>query len=293
MGAAVEGIAPGVRRRATPASWRALLLLLAPAALLAACEPAPATTRDLYDRALRRMAEGKYAEARATFQQVVDAEPEGPLTPEALYKIASLYHLFEGQPQKALPFYAELAGAEKGSPLAFKAQASMAAIYRLQYRDFDGAIAEYRGLIERYGDVEDVSPYYLAIAESYMAKGDFGRARSEYARFVERFPRNPRAPAAAFQRAYTHYIEGKAETALAAMEDFAARTDSDALRLEAEFVRGQCLEDLDRPQEALAVFKAIREAYPYPQLVDGRIARIESGERDRLQRLARDRKKQG
>jgi len=68
---------------------------------------------------------------------------------------------------------------------------------KFEARDWDDAIRALDRLIMSFGESELVPEARLLMARSYFSKGDHLTARSEYQRFLDRFPAHAQAPAAA------------------------------------------------------------------------------------------------
>ncbi|NJD18541.1 MAG: outer membrane protein assembly factor BamD [Gemmatimonadetes bacterium] len=64
-------------------------------------------------------------------------------------------------------------------------------------RDWDDAIRALDRLILSFGDAQEVAEARLLMARAYSGKGDHLTARSEFQRFLDRFPGHTEAPAAA------------------------------------------------------------------------------------------------
>jgi outer membrane protein assembly factor BamD len=64
-------------------------------------------------------------------------------------------------------------------------------------RDWDDAIRALDRLLLGFGDAAEVADARLLMARAYSAKGDHLTARSEYQRFIDRFPGHAEAPTAA------------------------------------------------------------------------------------------------
>ena len=68
---------------------------------------------------------------------------------------------------------------------------------KYESRDWDDAIRALDRLVFSFADAPEVAEARLLMARSYSGKGDHLTARSEFQRFLDRFPGHPEAPAAA------------------------------------------------------------------------------------------------
>jgi outer membrane protein assembly factor BamD len=68
---------------------------------------------------------------------------------------------------------------------------------KFESRDWDAAVRALDRLIMTYGDATEVAEARLLMARSYAGKGDHLTARSEFQRFLDRFPGHAEAPSAA------------------------------------------------------------------------------------------------
>ena len=226
--------------------------------------------------------EKNYAAAVAEFDRVVKEAPDSAVGLQALWRASMTRELFLGEPEIALNGFGLFLERAANSDLAPQAQLEIGEIYFSRLNQYKKAIEHYQRLLEggRFSP-EEASRFHYRIGRSYFREGQIREAIRWYEKGLGAFPESGIALKMRFDLASSWYALGDSEKgaygkALKYFEEAAAQAKNQDHRIEVESLMGkaQTLEELDRLEEAFALFESIEKDYPAPNVIRVRMHRV-------------------
>ncbi|MFG0316999.1 MAG: tetratricopeptide repeat protein, partial [Planctomycetota bacterium JB042] len=126
----------------------------------------------------------------------------------------------------------------------------------LRAKRYDRAISA----LERVASLDEAylrDPTTFLLGEATFRKGDFAAARGHYATLLDRAPNGEHARDARYGLAWCAFRLGEHDAARVAIDAFLRRHPGDPLAGELVFLRGECLLEAGRPEEALAAYAEV------------------------------------
>lgn len=242
--------------------------------------------RKRYVLAEKLWAEGQYAAAVVEFDRVTAKDPRGKLGLRALYRSASTRALFLDQPVEAIKKLQEYADAPTENPLSWEARKQIGELLFLRLEHYRDAIFHYRKMLSIQPDSPDAPMILFQIGKSYFYLWEFGDALVHYREIIRRFPKTEWAEKAAYEIGTTYYTEGEKaasgkainkvlfQQAIDAYQKFLKDYPDSSKKAEAQFGVASCYEELDRLDEAYALFESLKQSYPSPKVITIKLTRI-------------------
>lgn len=226
--------------------------------------------------------EKNYSAAVAEFDRVVKEAPDSAVGLQALWRASMTRELFLGEPEIALKGFGAFLERAANSDLAPQAQLEIGEIYFSRLNQYKKAIEHYQRLLEGGKfPPEEASRFHYRIGRSYFREGRIREGIHWYEKGLGAFPESAIALKMRFDLASSWYALGDSEKgaygkALKLFEDAAALAKNQDHRIEVESLMGkaQTLEELDRLEEAFALFESIEKDYPAPNVIRVRMHRL-------------------
>lgn len=225
---------------------------------------------------------GNYAEAAAEFERVASAESASKLGDQALYRAAMTRTVFLNDHLGALENFKKYIQRNPQSELTWSAQVEIGEILFTRLKRYDQAIAHYEAMIEKIPEASkaDAPMYFLRIAQAEAARQQYEEARRRYRELANLFPETEWGERALFEVGNLYFTRGaaqpgSAQKAIDVWTEFLKRFPQSRLAVDAEFGIANCLEELERWDEALAKFQSLESRYPSPNVVKIKIHRVQ------------------
>lgn len=209
-------------------------------------------------RAVALYESGDRAEAEIALRRTADAAATAA---EAYYYLGKLY-FDSGRPQESIAAFEELTRLAPGHALVPFARYQMA-FGLLNLGDAEKAAIQFTEIAN--SDAADASlrvECRFRAAETYDRLGWFEAAVSAYEALTRDYPESEYARRAAYGYAWSLYHAAKYPEAAVAIEQFLEQNPESPERPGMHFLRGNCLIQLARYNDAIAAFEEIRTAYP-------------------------------
>ncbi len=221
---------------------------------------------------------GRDEEAVAGAREFIERHAASDWTPHVLFWLGEYRHN-QGNPAAAEQHFAELAERYPGKPLADEALYWAGRAAGAQ-QDFLRAIDYYEQLVQRYPDSPRVADARFMQGDALSEMGRFDAAILAFEEVIRLFPDSHRADLARGRRGDCHFTLGsddprRYEEALQSYQGLLQRPDiPPALRWQARYKMGRCLEKMARADDALHVFMEV--VYSFldergPHEVDGAV----------------------
>lgn len=275
-------------RRAHPRGWGpalVLMLVLAlvlPALFLAGCgvqgegDRLAAQARALWEA-------GVYGDAARNFVTLADLYPNSPLAEESLYLAASLYHHYIRDSEQAARLYQNLAVSFPKGQYFFEARENLAMVYEDSDHSRHRALQIYQQLLLAPKMAGRADYLRFKIGELNLQLGKMDQARLEFRDLLIKRPNSKFAPKTYYLVGYSYYLEKRFNLALAVFRGTARKFPGTPIAIRAEFFVADTLEDQGKMKLALKSFLALKNRYPFPDIIKRRIrtlrARIRRGVR--------------
>jgi len=198
--------------------------------------------------------QGQVDEAVATCQAFVDQYPDSERTPEVVFWLAEQYYN-QGDYKKAEPLFMRIAADFKNNALVPRALywAGRAAAAQANYVT---AIERYSAVAKEYPDSDVLPQTRFAQGDALSELGEFARAILAFEEIIKNYPENHLVSTAWGRKGDCQFslaAENPARYA-EAMNSYQAILDRPlaplALKLQAEYKLGRCLEKTDVPDQA-------------------------------------------
>ncbi|MBI3610767.1 MAG: tetratricopeptide repeat protein [Nitrospirae bacterium] len=245
----------------------AVLLFLA-----SGCEQIPKT---MIATAEARWQRGDYLGAVQEYERLIDDYPKSVLADDAYYAIGTINYLYLDNYPKAVEAFRKVVADHPASLLALEARRTLAEIYEKKYQDHRKAVAEYQQLLERTPDRAVAEEVQYRIGEVYFDQGDFDQARIEWDQLLKQAPQSRWADNALYRTGTTYFLQGQYREALTVYQDALKRYPDSDVQVELRFWVANCLEELDRLDEALEQYRSLQAIYPNPSVIAVKIRNAE------------------
>lgn len=235
----------------------------------------------------RLWSDAKYTEAVLEYDQVIKFGPTTGLGIKALYRGALTQTTFLGEHTAALQKLRIFSRRTQDRRARWEAEKLIGSILFEKLRRYPAAVTHYQEMIKERPKSEEIPLIRYRIARSQYFMWQFEEALSNYRRLREEYPDSEWGEKAALQIGHTLMTlashdaasnipleNSKYQLALEAFESFRASFPNSKALPEAEFGIANCLEGLDRLEEAFKKYEAIVESYPSPNVVRIRLLRI-------------------
>lgn len=122
---------------------------------------------------------------------------------------------------------------------------------------------DFKNVLSQFENTSTAPIAALGLASSHFDNGDYNAALAAYKEFVVRYPTHPMADSARLCQAQCVEAAGQLEEALQAFTEFReAKPEEHFLRPQADLGRGRCLEQLERWDDAKALYEEFIALYP-------------------------------
>lgn len=122
---------------------------------------------------------------------------------------------------------------------------------------------DFKNVLSQFEKTSEAPIAALALASSHFDNGDYQAALAAYKDFVVRYPAHPMADSARLCQAQCVEAAGQPEEALQAFTELRdSMPEGHFLRPQADLGRGRCLEQLERWDEAKALYEEALASYP-------------------------------
>lgn len=216
--------------------------------------------------------EGKYVEALAQYEKVVEHDPKGRWAVDALYQTGNIYLLNLKDYKKAVMAYRMLVDANPKSPFSPDAQKKIAEIHRDKFGDIKGAVREYKRFVTLYPKEADKA--LLQIAHCYMLIREFDGAREALGQILKDAPEIDYKDEVYYQTANSFYLEGKTGEARKWFDELLKTFPESKFAPDAKLGIALAYEEAGDLQEALNRLIQLKGAYPNQTVLELRIAGI-------------------
>ena len=218
---------------------------------------------------------GQIARAAAIYDGIAEKDSGDPLGPEALYLSASLHAFYLNAPAAGAERFSRLISLHAGFSKTDQARLHLGALYLGPLQKPAAAVAVYRDLTDHGASdaLREEGEYRLGQAYAALGKPDL--ARQEWRTLLGRYHDGRWVEKARLEIAASLDREQKTIEALNAYQNFVTDYPDSPYKADAHISIADCLERLDRPQEALALLKMIRKDAPNPDVIEVRIGRLE------------------
>lgn len=246
--------------------------LLGLALLLTALPACESQVEKLIQTANEEWVKGQSQSAVEIFKSILNDYPSDPYAEEALFRLGEIYYFSLNNNAKALVYFQELLQLNREGSFSYSAQKYIAEITEFSIKDYDQAIIEYQKLIDNFDNEEEKGDHQYRIAIIYYKKENYDQAITELENLLEKFPGNQWAEEAAYRITNIQYSLGRCEKAQEQYDRFVILYPESKFRSEVDFVMASCLEEQGELVEALKKFKALKDSYPYPGLLETKLA---------------------
>jgi len=254
---------------------------LAAVLILSAC--GPKSEEDYFNRATALFEKGRFQEAVLTYQHYLVDFPDGKMRDLALFRSGEILYYALEQRGPALRDFSLLIQKHPYSKYALQAREILAGFFQDERHDYQRAVLEYEWLLKERPRHPKADEFQFQIARCYMQAGQTERAVRELKYFVERYPDSELVERAYDELGSAYMILGWTDQALQVFRRSISLFPESPLRPTIEFKMGNCLEEMQRYKEALAVYQGVLDRYENRAAVE---LRIEGLKNRRSQKLA-------
>ena len=226
---------------------------------------------------------GVYGGAARNFVTLADLYPNSPLAEESLYLAASLYHHYIRDSEQAARLYQNLAVSFPKGQYFFEAREKLAIVYEGSDHSRHRALQIYQQLLLAPKMAGRADYLRFKIGELNLQLGKMDQARLEFRDLLIKRPNSKFAPKTYYLVGYSYYLEKRFNLALAVFRGTARKFPGTPIAIRSEFFVADTLEDQGKMKLALKSFLALKNHYPFPDIIKRRIrtlrARIRRGVR--------------
>jgi TolA-binding protein len=237
--------------------------------VLCACASSPsARLEQARDLALSGHHRTALLEARALLLSLGDDRGQDPdaIRRGALKLSGDLCALHLDDPRCAAQEYRELVKRYPTAPESLEARERLGDL-DMRLGDVRGALEAWRDQVAAAPDQPGADAAQLKIARALLDRGEWFAARGAAAELQSRWPRSPRAPAAALLAASTFHLSGHHAEAIAAYRKVAQQYAGTRQEAEARFETGNCLVELGDDAHAVQEFTQALPKHDSPEVV--------------------------
>ena len=158
---------------------------------------------------------GDYSQAKATYEQVLGADPGGDY---ALFQIANSHYRSE-QTYDAVTTFRRFLSTYPNSKLSQQAQYNIAYIY-LNTGNYSQAVEEFKTVINKYPGTNWAARAQYNIGDTYYNAGDYEKAITAYKEVMEKYPNSDYIIEAANGIQYAQLTAGKEDQSSEMLQEF-------------------------------------------------------------------------
>ncbi|MBW6509005.1 MAG: tetratricopeptide repeat protein [Desulfuromonadales bacterium] len=222
----------------------------------------------LLTRGVKQESLGRSTEALARYRQIITQYPQESVAPEALYRMARLWHFDLQNPQQALLKYLQLERDYTDSSHIQQAREAAARIVKIDLGDDIQAIGYYQRLLDnRQGTLDQ---YLYEIADSYFRLENYPQARIELENLLSTYPDSSLIPEALHRKATILVLENRTDEAYQDWRQLVEDFPDSGYAGRARFNLASMLEEKGELESALAEYRSL-ENYPRPLLLEQKI----------------------
>lgn len=226
---------------------------------------------------------GQYADAARNFVTLAEIYPDDPLAEESLFWAANLYQHFLSDPAQATRFYQHLLVQYPGSGRNAEVRENLGILFEADKTQRHRALQIYQQLLLN-DELEARRDYFqFKIASLNLKMGRLDQARFEFRTLLEKFPNSDNLPEAYYLVGYSYFLEGRFPLALVAFNQTVRDFPGTPFALRAQFFIADTLEEKGELKAALAKFRALKGKFHNQKILDKRIkalrARMRKGVR--------------
>ncbi len=211
-----------------------------------------------------------YLGAIRDYEKLIESYPKSSLIPEAYYWKGLTFLLYLDDAEvgvAALKKVIQLEKARGVSEHSLSARLHLAEVYEKRLKRPTDAISTYESIVAISQDKEQILASRYKIGELYYEMGDMDQARVEWDLIVESAPTSRWAPSALYRKAGTYFVTGACEAAVPVYKMLYTTYPEDENSDFAKFRAANCLEMEEQPDEALNLYKELKESYPNPAMI--------------------------
>lgn len=210
--------------------------------------------------------EGEYKKAVHKFEKSIEMDSEGPLVPEALFMVGTIYYNLD-EYNKAIKAYERLRTDFPGYRNIPGVNENLGKIY-MDLKKYEKAIPLFEELLARFRLYDRRNQVKLLLAESYLKSGRAQEAKSAYRGLLNSVFHTQ----ALFALATIYQTEGNCEEAVSLFEGV---SKDSPYYLDAKLSEADCLEEDKKVDDAVRVLSDLTTDVPqYKSLIELRISRI-------------------
>lgn len=228
-----------------------------------------------YILAERLFSDQKYSASVEEFKKIIDSDPRGSLAQQALFRIATIQHLYLEKYREAVETYKKFVVVSQNNKLVYQAEKTIGDIYFSKLEDYKLSAEQYNRLLEKYPESSERDFFLVRLAKSYYGALEFQKAIAMYRRIFQEYPKSPYAAEGLYQIGNTLYTKGKIDEAIEAFEEVSLFYPKSQQSIFAQFGIGNCLEEKNRTAEALEVYLKILDKHPAKKVVSAKIKRLQ------------------
>jgi tetratricopeptide (TPR) repeat protein len=246
--------------------WRRLLTgirFVIPFILVLACSQ---DSGSLFDDGQKLWQQGEYEKAAHKFEKFLGVDHEGPLVPEALFMVGTIYYNLDKYNQ-AIKAYERLRTNFPEDRNIPRVNENLGKIYK-DLKNYEKAIPLFEELLARFPLYDRRNQVKLLLAESYLKSGRAQEAKNAYRGLLISVFRTQ----ALFALATIYQSEGDCEEAVRLFEEV---SKDSPYYLDAKLSEADCLEKEKKVDDAIRVLSdLIADAPQYKSLIELQISRI-------------------
>jgi len=260
-----------------------LLTALCLVAVVVSSACGPKSEEDYFNRANALFEKERFQEAVLTYQHYLVDFPNGTMRDRALFRSGETLYYALDQRGTALRDFTLLVQKHPFSQYTAQAREILAGFFRDELHDYQRAVLEYEWLLKQYPKHPKVDEFQFQVARCYLQAGRPERAVKELKVLMERYPDSELIERAYNELGSAYMTLGWIDQALTVFRRSVFLFPESPMRPALEFKMGNCLEEMQRYKEALAVYQNVLDRYENRAAVE---LRIEGLNNRRSQRLA-------
>lgn len=201
-----------------------------------------------------------YPKAKQKFEELLTIYPDSPLRDEArLYLGKTLIAM--RRPEEGSEVLIKLWSEKTQEDIRIKSQQALAD-HHFEQQSYRQALLEYQKILEISEDKRQRAEMWFQIGECYFNLGDYQQAEVAYSNVLKQKPTRKLEFDAILKRAMTLRMRGDLEAALAICENLLKKDIYFNYFDQAQLLKAEILDQLERSQEAEELYKRIIELYP-------------------------------
>lgn len=221
----------------------------------------------LMEQAESKITQMQPNEAVLLLKKAIALNPDSKIAIRAMYKIGFVEESYLKDLNAALFNYQEFIRLSQDRVSIYEVQKRIASIYFDEMHDASKAIDSYKKLMSLGPDNLEADLFQLRVAQSYFQINKFEAARTEFQELVEKFPKTQFAARARYEIGNTYYMEGKYDIAIEALKQVLRLNSQSEWVIEAQALMAECLERMNKLQDALSIYQNIEGRYSTPDVI--------------------------